>query len=253
MSGMQFYAADQPSLTKNAFQACEMDVQVAVTKNEPVRSFRKAVVIVIAIEKMRNSPMLFTDEDLTDILSTVLEPVRFDHYGCTEASNSIYQFSNHVVCNIQDADQKSLILQEPPQLVAMHLQGPNINCAVKLKMSVYRPKVEAGTQKIPVALNIKGKKLYLSCVLKGGQPVLQLEVSRLGPLFSAVIQKCGKGGSCTAQSWDAFLCFSKDHIAECWAGIPTQKAGGGPGLDVSQNLIGWSLGVQIAAKLKNSF
>ncbi|KAM6432022.1 interleukin-1 beta-like isoform 2-T2 [Liasis olivaceus] len=179
MSGMQFYAADQPSLTKNAFQACEMDVQVAVTKNEPVRSFRKAVVIVIAIEKMRNSPMLFTDEDLTDILSTVLEPVRFDHYGCTEASNSIYQFSNHVVCNIQDADQKSLILQEPPQLVAMHLQGPNINCAVKLKMSVYRPKVEAGTQKIPVALNIKGKKLYLSCVLKGGQPVLQLEEANI--------------------------------------------------------------------------
>ncbi|XP_007441780.1 interleukin-1 beta [Python bivittatus] len=175
MSGMQFYAADQPSLTKNAFQACEMDVQVAVTKNDPVRSFRKAVVIVIAIEKMRNSPTLFTDEDLMDVLSTVLEPVRFDHYGCTEATNSIYQFSNHIVCNIQDADQKSLILQEPPQLVAMHLQGPNINCAVKLKMSVYRPKVEAGTQKIPVALNIKGKKLYLSCVLKGGQPVLQLE------------------------------------------------------------------------------
>ncbi|XP_063167291.1 interleukin-1 beta [Candoia aspera] len=180
MSGMQFCAEDQPCLTKNAFQACEMDVQVAVTKKEPARSFRKAVVIVIATGKMGNSvPKLFTDEDLMDILSTVLEPVNFDIYGCTEATNSIYQFSKNIVCSIQDADHKSLILQEPAQLVAIHLQGPNISQAVKLKMSVYRPKVEAGTQSVPVALSIKGRKLYLSCVLKEGQPVLQLEEANI--------------------------------------------------------------------------
>lgn len=36
---------------------------------------------------------------------------------------------------------------------------------------------ETSNNKIPVALGVKGKNLYLSCVLKGGTPTLQLEVS----------------------------------------------------------------------------
>lgn len=60
-------------LPQNAFQASEIDVQVAVIKNEPLKSFRKAVLIVIATKSMKNSPpRLFSDEDLMDILSTVL-------------------------------------------------------------------------------------------------------------------------------------------------------------------------------------
>ncbi|KAK9395311.1 interleukin-1 beta [Crotalus adamanteus] len=179
LSRMQFCAANQPYPTKNAFQASEIDVQVAVTKKETLKSFRKAVLIVIATESMRNSPRLFSDEDLMDILSTVLEPVTFDIYGYTEASNSIYHFWRNVVCNIQDADHKSLVFQEPAQLVAMHLQGPNLEQAVKLKMSVYRPKIEAGTQRVPVVLSIQNRKHYLSCVWKEGQPVLQLEEANI--------------------------------------------------------------------------
>ncbi|XP_058050022.1 interleukin-1 beta [Ahaetulla prasina] len=173
---MQFCAAEQPYLTKNTFCASEMDVQVAVTKNEPMKSFRKAVLIVIATESMKkSSPRLFSDEDLMDILSTILEPVTFEIYGHTEATNSIYHFWRDIVYNIQDSDHKSLVFKEPAQLVAMHLQGPNIEQAVKLKMSVYRPKIEAGTSKIPVALSIQKGKLYVSCVWKEGQAVLQLE------------------------------------------------------------------------------
>lgn len=52
-------------------------------------------------------------------------------------------------------------------------------------MSVYRPKIEAGTQRVPVVLSIQNRKHYLSCVWKEGQPVLQLEVSC--PLFPVVI------------------------------------------------------------------
>lgn len=36
---------------------------------------------------------------------------------------------------------------------------------------------ETSNNKIPVALGVKGKNLYLSCVLKGDTPTLQLEVS----------------------------------------------------------------------------
>jgi hypothetical protein len=36
---------------------------------------------------------------------------------------------------------------------------------------------EPSNDKIPVALGLKGKNLYLSCVMKDGTPTLQLEVS----------------------------------------------------------------------------
>jgi len=36
---------------------------------------------------------------------------------------------------------------------------------------------ETSNDKIPVALGLKGKNLYLSCVMKDGTPTLQLEVS----------------------------------------------------------------------------
>ncbi|KAG8141139.1 hypothetical protein E2320_006803 [Naja naja] len=153
---MQFCAADQPYLTKKAFQASEVDVQVAVTKNEPLKSFKKAVLIVIASETMRKSASLFSDEDLLDILSTILEPVTFDICSSTEAISSIYHFWKNIIYNIQDTDHKSLVFKEPAQLVAMHLQGLNMEQAVKLKMSVYRPKIEAGTQKVPVEATIQG-------------------------------------------------------------------------------------------------
>lgn len=55
--------------------------------------------------------------------------------------------------------------------------------SVKLKMSVYRPNIEAGSQKVPVALSIQKGKLYISCVWKEGQAVLQLEVSCSGGFF----------------------------------------------------------------------
>lgn len=40
----------------------------------------------------------------------------------------------------------------------------------------FMPEEENG-DKIPVALGIKEKNLYLSCVMKDGKPTLQLEVS----------------------------------------------------------------------------
>lgn len=57
--------------------------------------------------------------------------------------------------------------------------------AVKLNIALYRPQSlqgGPGTGRVPVALGIKGYQLYMSCVLSGAEPMLQLEVSRGVPL-----------------------------------------------------------------------
>ncbi|KAJ7305338.1 hypothetical protein JRQ81_011259 [Phrynocephalus forsythii] len=192
---IQFYEAERPCLTKATFPgltqedasphwACALGVQVRrIHRDGSAGGFRKAAIIVVAIEKMKKvvpPASLFTDKDLMDILDAVLEPVEFDTCGFTYAANSVYQLSEVVCCGIQDIAQKSLVLQEPPaQLLAMFLQGPNTKHAVKLKMSLYRPKPDTSGEKTPTALNIKGSRLYLSCVRKDGKPVLQLEEASL--------------------------------------------------------------------------
>lgn len=57
--------------------ANELDIQVKVTKQASIKNFRKAAVIVIAIEKMKKVPniSLFTDDDLMDIINTILGTV----------------------------------------------------------------------------------------------------------------------------------------------------------------------------------
>lgn len=51
---------------------------------------------------------------------------------------------------------------------------------MKLNIALYRPRSSKGglgTGRMPVALGIKGYQLYMSCVMSGAEPVLQLEVS----------------------------------------------------------------------------
>ncbi|XP_077162082.1 interleukin-1 beta [Paroedura picta] len=183
---------DQPCLTKNASQsqrqcascsqihcACGMDIQVKISKTVPTKGFQKAVVIVVAVEKMKLNAKatVFTDDDLLNILNAVLEPVSFDNNEFTYANNSLYRFTRAISYDIQDIKQKSFVLNQPAQLVAVHLQEPNMTHAVKLKMAVYRRKDNVEN---PIALGIKGSNLCLSCVPKEGaegQPELQLETA----------------------------------------------------------------------------
>jgi len=58
--------------------------------------------------------------------------------------------------------------------------NPSLLSAVKLNIALYRPRPSQGgpgTMRLPVALGIKGYQLYMSCVMSGAEPVLQLEVS----------------------------------------------------------------------------
>ncbi|XP_067396365.1 interleukin-1 beta-like [Emydura macquarii macquarii] len=184
----QFYEADRPYLGKSSArdpspctlsQTCGLDIQLKFTEQTCLQPFRRSVVLVIATEKMKRKSKArpFTDDDLRGIFDTVFETVSFDTHNVTYAVNSIYRFFRSISYEIRDTDQKSFKLEAPAQLVAMHLQGPNIRHQVKLNMALYRPKSGTSRQssRFPVALGIKGRSLYMSCVNNGSQPVLQLE------------------------------------------------------------------------------
>uniref|UniRef100_A0A670J5J1 Interleukin-1 n=1 Tax=Podarcis muralis TaxID=64176 RepID=A0A670J5J1_PODMU len=112
---------------------------------------------------------------LTQSVFSSSEPVDFDTCECTYATDPIYHLSRSISCNIRDVNQKSLVLNGTTQLVALELQQADISKEARVKMYVYRPKIGEGIAKIPIALKIKGKELYLSCVQSGDQPALQLE------------------------------------------------------------------------------
>nr|XP_040126857.1 interleukin-1 beta [Ictidomys tridecemlineatus] len=76
-------------------------------------------------------------------------------------------------CRLRDVQQKSLVLSDPCELKALHLNGPNLRQQVVFSMSFVLG--EGNDSKTPVALGIKGKNLYLTCVMKGDKPTLQLE------------------------------------------------------------------------------
>ncbi|XP_074837812.1 interleukin-1 beta-like [Carettochelys insculpta] len=191
VSEEQFYEVDHPYLGKSSARgykphaisrsssACDLSVKLKVTEQKSLRTFRRSVVLVIATEKMkalRARP--FSDDDLRGIFDTIFETVSFARHNVTYTVDSIYRYFRSISCEIRDTDQKSFKLEAPAQLVALHLQGPNIIHQVKINMALYRPKSGTSGQasmRFPVALGIKGKSLYLSCVHNGQQPVLQLE------------------------------------------------------------------------------
>lgn len=119
----------------------------------------------------------------------------------------MYRYTRSQSFDIYDINHKCFMLDSPTQLVALHVQGPlasrkgegtaslspspprvpgghPLTCpllsAVRLNIALYRPHTRpgsAGAMGMPVALGIKGYKLYMSCVMSGSEPVLQLEVS----------------------------------------------------------------------------
>ncbi|KAM9166245.1 interleukin-1 beta-like [Pangshura tecta] len=188
----QFYEVGHPYLGKSSNQgpspcslsqscsACDMGIQLQFTEQTSCKLFRRSVVLMVAIEKMKKARKArpFTDDDLRGIFDTVFETISFESHNVTHTVDSIYRYFRSISYEIRDTDQKCFKLEDPAQLVAVHLQGPNLRHQVKLKMALYRPKSGTSNQssmRFPVALGIKGSSLYMSCVLSGQQPVLQLE------------------------------------------------------------------------------
>ncbi|NXX21068.1 IL1B protein, partial [Podargus strigoides] len=155
-------------------------IQVMVTKEHPTRTFRQAAVLVVAMTKLLKQPAHkdFADSDLGSFLDGVFEPVSFQQIKSSYAGAPVYRYTRSQSFDILDIDHKCFVLESPTQLVALHLQGPSTGRKVKLNIALYRPRSSQGgpgTGRVPVALGIKGYQLYMSCVMSGAEPVLQLE------------------------------------------------------------------------------
>ncbi|XP_049687249.1 interleukin-1 beta-like isoform X2 [Accipiter gentilis] len=111
-------------------------------------------------------------------ISLPAEPISFQQIEDTYARAPVYRYTRSQSFDILDIDHKCFVLESPTQLVALHLQGPSARWKVKLNIALYRPQSSQGgpgTGRMPVALGIKGYQLYMSCVMSGTEPVLQLE------------------------------------------------------------------------------
>ncbi|NXS45922.1 IL1B protein, partial [Balaeniceps rex] len=157
-----------------------VDIQVTVTNRQSVRTFRQAAVLVVAMTKLLKRPARkdFADSDLGGFLDHIFEPVSFQRVESSYAGAPVYRYTRSQSFDILDIDHKCFVLESPTQLVALHLQGPSAGRKVKLNIALYRPRSSQGgpgSGQVPVALGIKGYQLYMSCVMSGTEPVLQLE------------------------------------------------------------------------------
>ncbi|XP_030055463.1 interleukin-1 beta-like [Microcaecilia unicolor] len=200
---------------------CELGIQLKNTNQKTLLMiFKKAVVIVLAVEKMKNirpSARLFVDEDLHDILNNVLveEAIPFENFDFTYAADSVYRYFSSSLYKISDTSNKSFALNEFPdlaQLVALHLQGLNSRREVKLNIAVYSSQpFNSSNRKNPVALGIMGRNLYLSCVMVGGRAQLRLEELnhfireiRDDSLLRFIFFKSDRGSSASAVTTSTF-------------------------------------------------
>uniref|UniRef100_A0A8C3CDS6 Interleukin-1 beta n=1 Tax=Cairina moschata TaxID=8855 RepID=A0A8C3CDS6_CAIMO len=170
------------SEAKHSQSHTTVDVQVMVTQGHGARRFRQAATLVVAATKMLRRPSHkdFADSDLGGFLEEIFEPVTFQQLESSYAGAPVYRYTRSQSFDIFDINQKCFVLESPTQLVALHLQGPSASRKVRLNIALYRPHTRqgsAGAMQMPVALGIKGYKLYMSCVMSGTEPVLQLEVS----------------------------------------------------------------------------
>ncbi|XP_014129335.1 interleukin-1 beta isoform X1 [Zonotrichia albicollis] len=155
-------------------------IQVTVTKGPLSRTFRQAAILVVAVTKLLKQPARkdFADSDLGSFLDDIFEPVSFQCIKGSYTRAPVFRYTRSQSFDILDIDHKCFVLESPTQLVALHLQGPSAGQKVKLNIALYRPRSSQGAPgsgRVPVALGIKGYQLYMSCVMSGTKPVLQLE------------------------------------------------------------------------------
>ncbi|NXI36017.1 IL1B protein, partial [Galbula dea] len=180
-----FYGPDCLCLQKKPRLELEMSspavgIQMTMTKGHPSRIFRQAAILVAAVTNLQKQPAHkdFADSDLGDFLDDIFEPISFQQIKGSYAGAPIYRYTRSQSFDIFDIDHKCFVLESPTQLVALHLQGPSAKQKVKLNIALYRPRPSQGgpvAGQVPVALGIKGYQLYMSCVMSGSKPMLQLE------------------------------------------------------------------------------
>lgn len=176
-----FFEVDGPNKTQNCFQdldLCSLDegIELQISHQHFNKSFRQTVSLIVAVEKLRKELVpctwAFQDDDLRPFFPFIFEeePIVCDTWDDNYESDAPVPSRN---CTLHDIQHKRLVLSDPCELKALHLNGDNLNRQVVFSMSFVQG--ERSDNKIPIALGLKGKNLYLSCVMKDGKPVLQLE------------------------------------------------------------------------------
>uniref|UniRef100_A0A8B9PFS9 Uncharacterized protein n=1 Tax=Apteryx owenii TaxID=8824 RepID=A0A8B9PFS9_APTOW len=144
----------------------EVGVQVTLAEGHPVKTFRQAAILVVAVTKLLKRPSHhdFADSDLGSFLDAVFgrvcgvgevtggrcvlgggvlsplgtlaplltvcrpaEPVAFQRFDSSYAGAPVYRYIRSQSFDIHDIDHKCFTLESPTQLVALHLQGPSAN------------------------------------------------------------------------------------------------------------------------------
>ncbi|XP_062934693.1 interleukin-1 beta [Cynocephalus volans] len=173
-----FFEASDPKQMKNCFQDLDLccpegAIELQISHQHYNHNFRQVVSIIVAMEKLRKKMLVpcakaSQNGDLSSLLSLIFEEefVIWDDAHECDAVRSLN-------CTLHDTEQKCLVLSGPYELKALHLNNQNLNKQVVFSMSFVQG--EESNDKIPVALGLKDKNMYLSCVMKDNKPTLQLE------------------------------------------------------------------------------
>ncbi|XP_032267029.1 interleukin-1 beta [Halichoerus grypus] len=179
-----FFEADGPRKMKCCFQDLnnsslkDEGIQLHISHQLQNKSLRHFVSVVVALEKLKKISLPCSqplqDDDLKNVFCCIFEeePIVCEVYDddafvCDAPLQSLD-------CKFRDKNQKSLVLYNSYELRALHLNGSSVNQQAVFRMSFLQG--DENSNKIPVALCIKEKNLYLSCVMKDGKPTLQLEM-----------------------------------------------------------------------------
>ncbi|XP_008698340.2 interleukin-1 beta [Ursus americanus] len=179
-----FFEADGPRKMKCCFQDLnnsfleDEGIQLHISHQLQNKSLRHFVSVVVALEKLKKISLpcsqLFQDDDLKNVFSCIFEEEPIISEACDDDALVCDAPLQSVDCKFRDVNQKSLVLYNSYELRALHLNGSSVNQQAVFRMSFVQG--DESSNKIPVALCIKEKNLYLSCVMKDGKPTLQLEM-----------------------------------------------------------------------------
>nr|ALG04599.1 interleukin 1 beta [Ochotona princeps] len=169
-----FFEENDPKSMKSYLLDPDEGIQLHISPGHHNKSFQQVLSIIVSLEKLKKKavpcPLAFQDGGLRTFFSLIFEEellydTEDDSFEC-DAIQSLH-------CKLRDAHQKCLTLSESYELRALHLSAQNLNQQVVFSMNFVQG--EESIDKIPVALGLRGKNLYLSCVMKDEKPTLQLE------------------------------------------------------------------------------
>ncbi|XP_074054419.1 interleukin-1 beta [Macrotis lagotis] len=180
----QCYKIDGPNQRKGFFQDTSLSSSENLLEENKIQvkfidqphRFHQTVVVIISIERMKHlsesCSKIFKDCDLINIITSIFQE-ELVSFGKCDPYESDFAFLSSHNCTIQDINQKHLALTSASELQALYLNGRNINQQVIFSMRHYVN--EIGSRKTYVVLGIKKNNLYLSCGVREGIPILQLE------------------------------------------------------------------------------